>query len=88
MSNKFKDQTSGKKLSLYTTVISFTAGIICFVFYVIVNKSLPTKEEAIALGIIILSLNAVTSPIDLSLIIRTYLTFKYKGKDDENNHKE
>ncbi len=59
-----------KLTSLIISIITFILGITILITYFAINKSLPSKDEAIGLGVFLLAINSVTGSIDISMIIK------------------
>ena len=72
-----------KKLSIYTSIISFLLGCIWVFVNLIYRGRIITKEESIAVVIILLGLNAVSFGSDLRGFIKL-LKNKDSKKDDNN----
>ena len=74
---------ANKKLSIYTSIISFLLGCIRVFVNLIYRGRIITKEESIAVVIILLGLNAVSFGSDLRGFIKL-LKNKDSKKDDNN----
>ena len=74
---------ANKKLSIYTSIISFLLGCIWVFVNLIWRGRIITKEESIAVVIILLGLNAVSFGSDLRGFIKL-LKNKDSKKDDNN----
>ena len=77
---------ANKKLSIYTSIISFLLGCIWVFVNLIYRGRIITKEESIAVVIILLGLNAVSFGSDL----RGFLKILKGGNDkkaEENDDK-
>ena len=74
---------ANKKLSIYTSIISFLLGCIWVFVNLIWRGRIITKEEAIAVVIILLGLNAVSFGSDLRGFIN--ILKKKKRKKYDNN---
>ena len=74
---------ANKKLSIYTSIISFLLGCIWVFVNLIYRGRIITKEESIAVVIILLGLNAVSFGSDLRGFIKL-LKNKDSKKDDNN----
>ena len=59
------NHNANKKLSIYTSIISFLLGCIWVFVNLICRGRIVTKEESIAIVIILLGLNAVSFGSDL-----------------------
>lgn len=69
-----------KKLSIGTSLVSFTLGVI-WIIKLIVSDVIPSREQSIAIVIILLGLNAVSFGSDLRGFIKII-----KGvKDNEDD---
>ena len=75
---------ANKKLSIYTSIISFLLGCIWVFVNLIYRGRAVTKEEAIAVVIILLGLNAVSFGSDL----RGFLKILRNNKDSKESSKE
>ena len=78
---------ANKKVSIYTSIISFVLGWVV-VFYLIVIKGLtPAQDWAVALLIIVLGLSSVSMGSDLRGFLKI---LKNNNNDDDkkNNNKE
>ncbi|CRF35508.1 unnamed protein product [Brachyspira suanatina] len=71
---------ANKKLSIYTSIISFLLGCIWVFVNLIWRGRIITKEESIAVVIILLGLNAVSFGSDLRGFIKLL-----KNKDNKKN---
>ena len=65
MRNFINEPNANKKLCIYTSIISFLLGCIWVFVNLIYRGRIITKEEAIAVVIILLGLNAVSFGSDL-----------------------
>ncbi|MCZ9838371.1 endonuclease [Brachyspira hyodysenteriae] len=74
------NHNANKKLSIYTSVISFLLGCIWVFVNLIWRGRIITKEESIAVVIILLGLNAVSFGSDLRGFIKLL-----KNKDSKKN---
>ncbi|AEM20778.1 Hol [Brachyspira intermedia PWS/A] len=74
---------ANKKLSIYTSIISFLLGCIWVFVNLIYRGRIITKEESIAVVIILLGLNAVSFGSDLRGFIKL-LKNKDIKKDDND----
>ena len=74
---------ANKKLSIYTSIVTFIVGVIWVSVNLIWRGRIVTKEEAIAVVIILLGLNAVSFGSDLRGFIKI-LKNKDSKKDDNN----
>ena len=74
---------ANKKLSIYTSIISFLLGCIWVFVNLIWRGRIVTKEEAIAVVIILLGLNAVSFGSDLRGFLKIL-----KGGNDNKEVKE
>ena len=75
---------ANKKLSIYTSIISFLLGCIWVFVNLIWRGRTVTKEEAIDVVIILLGLNAVSFGSDL----RGFLKILRNNKDSKESSKE
>lgn len=66
---EYKSKGIGKRTSIYTTIVTFIFGILIYGSYFIIHKDIMDKEKGIGLGIFLLTLNAVTASVDISMII-------------------
>ncbi|MEI0493633.1 endonuclease [Brachyspira intermedia] len=74
---------ANKKLSIYTSIVTFIVGVVWVSVNLIWRGRIITKEEAIAVVIILLGLNAVSFGSDLRGFIKL-LKNKDSKKDDNN----
>ncbi|ACN84318.1 endonuclease [Brachyspira hyodysenteriae] len=74
------NHNANKKLSIYTSIISFLLGCIWVFVNLIWRGRIITKEESIAVVIILLGLNAVSFGSDLRGFIKLL-----KNKDSKKN---
>lgn len=74
---------ANKKLSIYTSIISFLLGCIWVFVNLIFRGRIVSKEEAIAVVIILLGLNAVSFGSDLRGFIK--LLKNRDTKKDDND---
>ena len=70
---------ANKKLSIYTSIVTFIVGVIWVSVNLIWRGRIVTKEEAIAVVIILLGLNAVSFGSDL----RGFLKIMKSEKENE-----
>lgn len=70
---------TNKILSIGTSLVTFLVGIV-WVVKLIVNDTIPSKEQSIAIVILLLGLNAVSFGSDL----RGFLKILKGDKDDKN----
>ena len=82
--NWIDKHNANKKLSIYTSIISFLLGCIWVFVNLIWRGRIVTKEEAIAVVIILLGLNAVSFGSDL----RGFLKILRNNKDSKESSKE
>ena len=82
--NFIDKHNANKKLSIYTSIISFLLGCIWVFVNLIWRGRTVTKEEAIAVVIILLGLNAVSFGSDL----RGFLKILRNNKDSKESSKE
>ena len=81
--NWIDKHNANKKLSIYTSIISFLLGCIWVFVNLIWRGRTVTKEEAIAVVIILLGLNAVSFGSDLRGFLKIL-----KGGNDKKEIKE
>lgn len=74
---------ANKKLSIYTSIVTFIVGVIWVSVNLIWRGRIITKEEAIAVVIILLGLNAVSFGSDLRGFLKIL-----KGGNDNKEVKE
>ena len=74
---------ANKKLSIYTSIVTFIVGVIWVSVNLIWRGRIVTKEEAIAVVIILLGLNAVSFCSDLRGFLKIL-----KGGNDKKEVKE
>ena len=74
---------ANKKLSIYTSIVTFIVGVIWVSVNLIWRGRTVTKEEAIAVVIILLGLNAVSFGSDLRGFLKIL-----KGSNDNKEVKE
>lgn len=74
---------ANKKLSIYTSIISFLLGCIWVFVNLIWRGRIVTKEEAIAVVIILLGLNAVSFGSDLRGFLKIL-----KGQNESGKEKQ
>ena len=74
---------ANKKLSIYTSIVTFIVGVIWVSVNLIWRGRIVTKEEAIAVVIILLGLNAVSFGSDLRGFLKIL-----KGGNDKKEIKE
>ena len=75
---------ANKKLSIYTSIVTFIVGVVWVSVNLIWRGRIVTKEEAIAVVIILLGLNAVSFGSDL----RGFLKILRNNKDSKESSKE
>ena len=73
---------ANKKLSIYTSIVTFIVGVVWVSVNLIWRGRIVTKEEAIAVVIILLGLNAVSFGSDLRGFIKI---LKNKDNKKDNN---
>ena len=61
---------ANKRLSIYTSIITFLLGCTWVIFNLIIDKRVINREEAIAIVIILLGLNAISMGSDLRGFIK------------------
>ena len=76
---------ANKKLSIYTSIISFLLGCIWVFVNLIWRGKTVTKEEAIAVVIILLGLNAVSFGSDLRGFLKILKGGKEERKESNDN---
>ncbi|MEI0799476.1 endonuclease [Brachyspira intermedia] len=74
---------ANKKLSIYTSIVTFIVGVVWVSVNLIWRGRIITKEEAIAVVIILLGLNAVSFGSDLRGFLKIL-----KGGNDKKEVKE
>ena len=74
---------ANKKLSIITSVLTFALGIAYVIVNLIIGNRVPTKEEAIAVVILLLGLNAVSFGSDLRGFIK--LLKNQNNRDNKND---
>ena len=74
---------ANKKLSIYTSIVTFIVGVVWVSVNLIWRGRIVTKEEAIAVVIILLGLNAVSFGSDLRGFLKIL-----KGGNDKKEVKE
>ena len=74
---------ANKKLSIYTSIVTFIVGVVWVSVNLIWRGRIITKEEAIAVVIILLGLNAVSFGSDLRGFLKIL-----KGGNDKKEIKE
>ena len=82
---------ANKKLSIYTSIITFTIGCVWVVLNLIIRNRIINKEEAIAVVIILLGLNAVSFGSDLMGFLKIMKGGQHsseEGKKEKNNESE
>ena len=83
MRNFINEPNANKKLCIYTSIISFLLGCIWVFVNLIWRGRTVTKEEAIAVVIILLGLNAVSFGSDLRGFLKILKGDKEKEKIKE-----
>lgn len=73
---------ANKKLSIWTSIITFLIGSVWTVRLIIIDK-IPSKEEAIGIIILLLGLNSVSIGSDLRGFIQLIV-----NKDDKKDYKD
>lgn len=76
---------ANKKLSIYTSIISFLLGCIWVFVNLIYRGRIITKEEAIAVVIILLGLNAVSFGSDLRGFLKILKGGNNKKLEEDND---
>lgn len=82
---------ANKKLSIYTSIITFIIGCVWVVLNLIIRNRIINKEEALAVVIILLGLNAVSFGSDLMgflKIMKGSSNYSEEGKKEKNNESE
>ena len=83
--NWIDKHNANKKLSIYTSIISFSLGCIWVFVNLIWRGRTVTKEEAISVVIILLGLNAVSLGSDLRGFLKILKNDNNKKEVKENN---
>ena len=83
--NFIDKHNANKKLSIYTSIISFLLGCIWVFVNLIWRGRTVTKEEAIAVVIILLGLNAVSFGSDLRGFLKILRSGKEEKKESNDN---
>ena len=83
--NFIDKHNANKKLSIYTSIISFLLGCIWVFVNLIWRGRTVTKEEAIAVVIILLGLNAVSFGSDLRGFLKILKDGSVKEEKKESN---
>ena len=78
MRNFINEPNANKKVSIYTSIVTFILGVVWVSVNLIWRGRTVTKEEAIAVVIILLGLNAVSFGSDL----RGFLKILKSDKDN------
>ena len=83
---------ANKKLSIYTSIITFTIGCVWVVLNLIIRNRIINKEEAMAVVIVLLGLNAVSLGSDLmgflKIIMKISSNYSEEKKKEKNNETE
>ena len=79
---------ANKKLSIYTSIVTFILGVVWVSVNLIWRGRTVTKEEAIAVVIIFLGLNAVSFGSDLRGFLKILKNNNHNDDDKKNNNKE
>lgn len=79
---------ANKKLSIYTSIVTFVLGVVWVSVNLIWRGRTVTKEEAIAVVIIFLGLNAVSFGSDLRGFLKILKNNNHNDDDKKNNNKE
>ncbi|KLI18294.1 hypothetical protein [Brachyspira hyodysenteriae] len=79
---------ANKKLSIYTSIVTFILGVVWVSVNLIWRGRTVTKEEAIAVVIIFLGLNAVSFGSDLRGFLKILKNNNNNDDDKKNNNKE
>ena len=78
---------ANKKLSIYTSIVTFIVGVVWVSVNLIWRGRIITKEEAIAVVIILLGLNAVSFGSDLRGFLKILKGSNDNKKPEENDDK-
>ena len=76
---------ANKKLSIYTSIVTFIVGVLWVSVNLIWRGRMITKEEAIAVVIILLGLNAVSFGSDLRGFLKILKGGKEERKESNDN---
>ena len=76
---------ANKKLSIYTSIVTFILGVVWVSVNLIWRGRTVTKEEAIAVVIILLGLNAVSFGSDLRGFLKIIKNGKEEKKESNDN---
>ncbi|MEI0702832.1 endonuclease [Brachyspira intermedia] len=76
---------ANKKLSIYTSIVTFIVGVVWVSVNLIWRGRIITKEEAIAVVIILLGLNAVSFGSDLRGFLKVLKSGSVKEEKKESN---
>ena len=76
---------ANKKLSIYTSIVTFIVGVLWVSVNLIWRGRIITKEEAIAVVIILLGLNAVSFGSDLRGFLKILKGGKEERKESNDN---
>ena len=76
---------ANKKLSIYTSIVTFIVGVVWVSVNLIWRGRIITKEEAIAVVIILLGLNAVSFGSDLRGFLKILKGGKEERKESNDN---
>lgn len=79
---------ANKKLSIYTSIVTFILGVVWVSVNLIWRGRTVSKEEAIAVVIIFLGLNAVSFGSDLRGFLKILKNNNNNDDDKKNNNKE
>ena len=74
---------ANKKLSIYTSIVTFIIGCVWIVINLIIKDRIITKDEAIAVVIVLLGLNSVSIGSDLMAFLKII-----KGRKGEEEEKK
>ncbi|WP_295160380.1 endonuclease [uncultured Brachyspira sp.] len=69
---------ANKKLSIYTSIVTFIIGCVWIVINLIIKDRIITKDEAVAVVIVLLGLNSVSIGSDLMAFLKII-----KGRKEE-----
>lgn len=86
--NFIEKHNANKKLSIYTSIVTFILGVVWVSVNLIWRGRTVTKEEAIAVVIIFLGLNAVSFGSDLRGFLKILKNNNNNDDDKKNNNKE
>ena len=83
MRNFINEPNANKKVSIYTSIVTFILGVVWVSVNLIWRGRTVTKEEAIAVVIILLGLNAVSFGSDLRGFLKILKCQKTADKENK-----